>query len=71
MDADTYFERIGYTGTRERNPDLVRRLHRAHLLAVAFENLDIPLGRPIALWVPAIELEEGAAIARLMALGAA
>lgn len=53
MDADAYLERIGYIGAREPMPDLIPQLHRAHLLAVPFENLDIPLGRPIALSVPA------------------
>jgi N-hydroxyarylamine O-acetyltransferase len=49
MDSHRYLERIGDTGAREPVPDLIRRLHRAHMLAVPFENLDIPLGRPIAL----------------------
>ena len=53
MDTEGYLERIGYTGPRDPTPELVRRLHRAHLLAVPFENLDIPLGRPIELSVPA------------------
>jgi len=53
MDTDAYLERIGYTGAREPTAGLIRRLHRAHMLAVPFENLDIQLGRPIELSVPA------------------
>jgi N-hydroxyarylamine O-acetyltransferase len=49
MDPDRYLERIGYTGPRQPAPETLAQLHRAHLHAVPFENLDIPLGHPIAL----------------------
>ena len=47
MDLKAYFERIGYAG--EPRPDLatLRALHRAHLLAIPYENLDVQLGRPV------------------------
>jgi len=51
--VDAYLERIGYDGSRARGPDALRRVHRAHMLAVPFENLDIRLGVPIELSVPA------------------
>jgi N-hydroxyarylamine O-acetyltransferase len=49
MQIDAYFQRIGYDGPRTPTPDTLRALHRAHLLAVPFENLDIHLKRPIIL----------------------
>jgi N-hydroxyarylamine O-acetyltransferase len=41
-----YLERIGHTGPL--NPDLatLTALHKAHVLAIPFENLDMQLGRP-------------------------
>src|SRR5574341_1574684 len=49
MNAAAYLERIAYSGSREPNLQTLQTLHRAHLLAVPFENLDIHLGRPIVL----------------------
>ena len=42
-----YLERIGYTGPTEPTAETLRELHRAHLLTVPFENLDIGLKRKI------------------------
>lgn len=42
-----YLHRIGYTGSREPTAETLRNLHRAHMLSVPFENLDISLGRKI------------------------
>jgi N-hydroxyarylamine O-acetyltransferase len=52
MDLDAYLQRIGHHGTREPTVDTLVQLHRAHLYAVPFENLDIHLGRPIVLSLP-------------------
>lgn len=49
MNLPAYFQRIGYAGPAEPTLDVLRALHRAHLLAVPFENLDIGLKRPIVL----------------------
>jgi N-hydroxyarylamine O-acetyltransferase len=49
MDVDAYLHRIGYSGPRSPNADTLCALHRAHMLTVPFENLDIHLGRPIVL----------------------
>ena len=49
MNVDAYLARIGYQGTRAPAAETLRRLHRAHLLAVPFENLDIAMGRPLAI----------------------
>jgi N-hydroxyarylamine O-acetyltransferase len=44
-----YLERIGYHGSLRPSVDVLRELHRRHLLSVPFENLDIETGRPIVL----------------------
>jgi N-hydroxyarylamine O-acetyltransferase len=44
-----YLDRIGYRDTPRPDRGTLTALHRAHRLAVTFENLDIPLGRGIAL----------------------
>ena len=49
MDVKSYVERINYQGSTDPTPETLCALHRAHLLAVPFENLDIPLKRPIVL----------------------
>jgi N-hydroxyarylamine O-acetyltransferase len=49
MDVAEYVKRIGYRGQLEPTIIVLRRLHRQHMLTVPFENLDIHLGRPIAL----------------------
>jgi len=53
VNVDAYLARIGYQGLRDPTPGTLRRLHRAHMQSVPFENLDIHAGRPIV-------LEEGA-----------
>ena len=45
MDVDAYLARIGYTGPRDPSAETLAALHRAHMLAVPFENLDLHLGR--------------------------
>jgi len=49
MDSRAYLERIGYLGPTRPNVNVLRRLHRRHLLSIPFENLDIHLGWPIVL----------------------
>lgn len=49
LDVRFYFDRIGYSGPSEATAANLRPLHRAHLLAVPFENLDLSLGRKIVL----------------------
>ncbi|MGQ0603735.1 MAG: arylamine N-acetyltransferase family protein [Anaerolineales bacterium] len=46
---DAYFHRIGYAGPRTPNANMLRALHRVHMLSVPFENLDIARRRPIVL----------------------
>ena len=49
MDIEAYLDRIGYGGPRTPSLDTLRGLHRAHLLSVPFENLDVHARRPIIL----------------------
>jgi N-hydroxyarylamine O-acetyltransferase len=42
-----YLERIGYSGPVSPDEETLRQIHRAHLLAVPFENLDIAWGKTI------------------------
>lgn len=50
MNITKYLERIGLTDTDIKlDLNSLRRLHRAHLLAIPFENLDIHWKRPIVL----------------------
>ena len=49
MDIDAYLQRIDQRGSVTPSFECLYALHRAHLLAVPFENLDIHLGRRIAL----------------------
>lgn len=44
-----YLDHIGYVGRRDPSPATLTALHRAHLMQVPFENLDIALKRPIVL----------------------
>ena len=47
MNVAAYLGRIGYKGKVSTTIETLRGLHRAHLLSVPFENLDISLGRQI------------------------
>lgn len=47
MNVPAYLARIGYSGETDPSAETLRALHRAHMLAVPFENLDIHLGRSI------------------------
>jgi N-hydroxyarylamine O-acetyltransferase len=49
MDIQPYLDRIHYHGPLTPTLETLRALHYAHILAVPFENLDIPLQRPIVL----------------------
>ena len=47
MNVPAYLKRIRYEGPLAPSADVLRSLHRAHMFAVPFENLDISLGREI------------------------
>ena len=47
MEIESYLQRIKHVGEARPDEATLRALHRAHLFAVPFENLDIHLGRKI------------------------
>lgn len=47
LDVPAYLARIGYADSASPDLETLRKLHRAHLLKVPFENLDIGLKRKI------------------------
>lgn len=49
FDLDAYLRRIAYDGPRDASLRALRALHVAHVTAIPFENLDILLGRQVAL----------------------
>jgi N-hydroxyarylamine O-acetyltransferase len=49
LNLKAYLRRIGYTGDLDPTIHTLTALHRAHVLSIPFENLDILLGRPIRL----------------------
>jgi N-hydroxyarylamine O-acetyltransferase len=44
-----YFARISYDGSREPSHATLAAIHRAHLLSIPYENLDIHFGRRLSL----------------------
>lgn len=55
IDLDAYLARIGYDGPRTASLETLAALHALHPGAIPFENLDVLLGRPINLDLPALE----------------
>ena len=47
LDLDAYLQRIGYAGPLDPSHATLAALHRAHLAAIPFENLDLMLGRGV------------------------
>jgi len=55
VNLEAYFERIGYSGPREASLETLNALAAAHVQSIPFENLDVLMGRRIALDFPSIE----------------
>jgi len=55
LDLDAYLHRIGYAGPAQPCEATLAALHRAHLAAIPFENLDIMLGRPVRVDLESIQ----------------
>lgn len=55
MDVEAYLRRIGYEGEAKPGLETLRALHRAHVAAIPFENLEIMLGRPVLLEPAALQ----------------
>lgn len=49
IDVDAYLQRINHSGKLDVDIDTLRGLHRSHMMAVPFENLDIHTGAEILL----------------------
>ncbi len=45
MDVSKYLQRIGFTGTIQRDYDTLARLQACHQMAVPFENLEAMAGK--------------------------
>ena len=54
MDIDRYLARIGLDHQPPATLAGLTAIHAAHLLAIPYENLDVQLGRPVSLAMPAI-----------------
>lgn len=55
LDLDAYLHRIGHRGPVEPTAATLAALHRAHVAAIPFENLDVLLGRGVAVDLPAVQ----------------
>jgi N-hydroxyarylamine O-acetyltransferase len=49
LNPDEYLLRMSYSGPRQATLQTLQALHRAHLRAVPFENLDVHAGVPVVL----------------------
>src|SRR5436305_7150802 len=47
MELSAYLERIVHAGPVAPDVATLKALHRAHLTAIPYENLDVQLGRPL------------------------
>jgi N-hydroxyarylamine O-acetyltransferase len=54
MDLGRYFSRIGFDGAATPDEKTLRSLHRLHVEAIPFENLDVLMGRPIDIGLEAV-----------------
>ena len=53
MHLTSYLNRIGFSGEPRADLPTLRRIHRLHLAAIPYENLDVQLGRTLGLEVDA------------------
>jgi N-hydroxyarylamine O-acetyltransferase len=49
LSVDKYLDRIGLERVPRADLETLTAIHRAHLLAIPYENLDVQLGRPVGL----------------------
>jgi N-hydroxyarylamine O-acetyltransferase len=55
LDLDAYLRRIRYDGALSPSESTLTALHRAHLAAIPFENMDVLLGRGVAVDLESIQ----------------
>jgi N-hydroxyarylamine O-acetyltransferase len=46
FDREMYSKRAGYSGSARFDVETLTSLHRAHVEAIPFENIDIQMGGP-------------------------
>jgi N-hydroxyarylamine O-acetyltransferase len=49
VDLGAYLDRIGFAGEVRVDAATLTALHRAHLMAIPYENFDVQLGRPVTI----------------------
>jgi N-hydroxyarylamine O-acetyltransferase len=49
MNLQAYLDRIGFTGQAQPDVATLRAMHRAHMLAIPYDSLDVQFGRPVSL----------------------
>ncbi|WP_234733665.1 arylamine N-acetyltransferase family protein [Tellurirhabdus bombi] len=54
MQTNLYLRRLGYSGYLDNPLDVLKQLHKNHLLTVPLENLDIHYGKEITLDIPTL-----------------
>jgi N-hydroxyarylamine O-acetyltransferase len=47
MNLQAYLSRIGYSGSVCANAETLKAVHRAHVLSIPYENLDVQFGTPV------------------------
>ena len=57
IDLDAYFARLGYSGPRTANLSALMAVSALHTSAIAFENFDPFLGRPVVLDTDALQMK--------------
>lgn len=55
LDLDAYLRRIGHHGPVTPTGQTLAALHREHVAAIPFENLDVVLGRAVAVDLPSVQ----------------
>jgi N-hydroxyarylamine O-acetyltransferase len=55
FDLQEYLGRVGYSGSVAADLDTLRAIHRAHVNAIPFENLDVQMGRGVSLDAEALQ----------------
>lgn len=55
LDLDAYLARVGHEGPVEPSGRTLAELHRAHVAEIAFENLDLVLGRAIGVDLQSVQ----------------
>ncbi|GAA3127349.1 arylamine N-acetyltransferase [Streptomyces rectiviolaceus] len=55
LDIEAYLARVGHEGEAKPDFETLRALHRAHVAAIPFENLEMMVGRPVPLDLAALQ----------------